>query len=123
GAPLRHHAPRGVAPPLGARGDRRGTRDRQGPAGLSRGARVPGGAALVNPRVDRVREALEEPLLVSTPANIRYLTGFSSSNAAILVEPERLRVFSDFRYSATGKALEREGIEFIETNRNLYAGL
>jgi len=77
----------------------------------------------VNERVDRLREGLEEPLLVSTPANIRYLTGFSSSNAAMLVEPERIRVFSDFRYSSAGKALERDGVEFVETNRNLYAGL
>jgi len=77
----------------------------------------------VNERVDRLREGLEEPLLVSTPANICYLTGFSSSNAAMLVEPERIRVFSDFRYSSAGKALERDGVEFVETNRNLYAGL
>jgi Xaa-Pro aminopeptidase len=77
----------------------------------------------VNPRVDRLRGSVEEPLLVSTPANVRYLTGFSSSNAAVLVEPERIRVFSDFRYSSAGRALERDGVEFIETNRNLYAGL
>ena len=67
----------------------------------------------MNERVDRLREGLEEPLLVSTPANIRYLTGFSSSNAAMLVEPERIRVFSDFRYSSAGKALERDGVEFV----------
>ena len=77
----------------------------------------------MNPRVDRLRNSLEEPLLVSAPANVRYLTGFSSSNAAVLVEPERVRVFSDFRYSSAGKALERDGVEFTETNRNLYAGL
>jgi Xaa-Pro aminopeptidase len=77
----------------------------------------------VNPRVDRLRNSLEEPLLVSAPANVRYLTGFSSSNAAVLVEPERVRVFSDFRYSSAGKALERDGVEFTETNRNIYAGL
>jgi Xaa-Pro aminopeptidase len=77
----------------------------------------------VNDRVERLRSSLEEPLLVSTPANIRYLTGFSSSNAAVLVEPERIRVFSDFRYSSAGKALEREGVEFLEANRNLYVTL
>jgi Xaa-Pro aminopeptidase len=77
----------------------------------------------VNERVDRLRETLEEPLLVSTAANIRYLTGFSSSNAAMLVEPERIRVFSDFRYASAGKALERDGVEFVEVSRNLSAGL
>jgi Xaa-Pro aminopeptidase len=77
----------------------------------------------VNHRVDRLRSSLEEPLLVSNPANVCYLTGFSSSNAAVLVEPDRVRVFSDFRYSSAGKALERDGVEFTETNRNLYAGI
>jgi Xaa-Pro aminopeptidase len=77
----------------------------------------------VNPRVDGLRGSVEEPLLVSAPANVRYLTGFSSSNAAVLVEPVRIRVFSDFRYSSAGKALERDGVEFVETNRNLYTGL
>ena len=40
-------------------------------------------------RLERLRASLEEPLLVTTPANVRYLVGFSSSNAALLVEPER----------------------------------
>jgi Xaa-Pro aminopeptidase len=75
----------------------------------------------VNPRVDRLREALEEPLLVSAPANVRYLTGFSSSNAALLVEPERLRLFSDFRYASAARDVA--GVEFVEANRNLYASL
>jgi Xaa-Pro aminopeptidase len=75
----------------------------------------------VNARVERLRESLEEPLLVSTGANVSYLTGFSSSNAALLVEPDRLRLFSDFRYSDAGRAVE--GVEYLETNRNLHAGL
>jgi Xaa-Pro aminopeptidase len=72
-------------------------------------------------RVDRLRETLEEPLLVSAPANIVYLTGFSSSNAAVLVEPERVRLFSDFRYAEAGR--EVEGVEFVEVGRDLYAAL
>jgi Xaa-Pro aminopeptidase len=75
----------------------------------------------LNTRIDLLRASLEEPLLVSTAANIRYLTGFSSSNAALLVEPDRLRLFSDFRYSDAGRAVE--GVEYVETNRNLFAGL
>ncbi|HEY6836332.1 MAG TPA: Xaa-Pro peptidase family protein [Gaiellaceae bacterium] len=77
----------------------------------------------MNGRVGSLRGSLEEPLLVSAPANVRYLTGFSSSNAAVLVEPDRVRIFSDFRYASAGKALEGEGVEFVEANRNLYAGL
>ena len=75
----------------------------------------------MNARVERLRASLEEPLLVSNGANVRYLTGFSSSNAALLVEPDRLRLLSDFRYSDAGRALE--GVEYVETNRNLFAGL
>ena len=72
-------------------------------------------------RIEALRSYIEEPLLVSTAGNVRYLTGFSSSNAALLVEPDRLRLFSDFRYSDAARALE--GVEYLETNRNLYAGL
>jgi Xaa-Pro aminopeptidase len=75
----------------------------------------------VNDRLERLRAALEEPLLISAAANVRYLTGFSSSNAALLVEPERVRLFSDFRYAAAARSLE--GVEFFQVNRNLYASL
>ena len=39
----------------------------------------------MNERIEGLRGALEEPLLVTAPANVRYLTGFVSSNAALLV--------------------------------------
>jgi Xaa-Pro aminopeptidase len=72
-------------------------------------------------RVDRLREHLEEPLLVTHGVNVRYLTGFSSSNAALLVEPDRVRLFSDFRYAEAARAVE--GVEFVETKRSLVAAL
>ncbi|HET7807078.1 MAG TPA: Xaa-Pro peptidase family protein [Gaiellaceae bacterium] len=72
-------------------------------------------------RVDRLREALEEPLLVTHGVNVRYLVGFASSNAALFVEPDRVRLFSDFRYAETGRAVE--GVEFVETKRSLVAAL
>jgi Xaa-Pro aminopeptidase len=75
----------------------------------------------VTGRVQRLLASLEEPLLVSAPANVRYLVGFSSSNAALLIEPERLHVFSDFRYAEAGRAVE--GVEFIETKRDLFTDL
>jgi Xaa-Pro aminopeptidase len=71
-------------------------------------------------RVDRVRERLEEPLLVTKPVNVRWLTGLESSNAALLVEPDRLRIFTDFRYLEKARAT---GVEVVEIPRNLYAGL
>jgi Xaa-Pro aminopeptidase len=75
----------------------------------------------VNPRVERLRESLEEPLLVTNPTNILYLFGFKSSNAALLVEPDRLRLFTDFRYAEAARAVE--GVEFEETKRALLKDL
>ena len=42
-------------------------------------------------RIGSLRASLEEPLLVTNAVNVRYLVGFSSSNAALFVEPERAR--------------------------------
>jgi len=75
----------------------------------------------VNPRIERLRESLEEPLLVTNPTNVLYLFGFKSSNAALLVEPDRVRLFTDFRYSEAARAVE--GVEFEETKRALLKDL
>lgn len=75
----------------------------------------------MNARVERLREKLEEPLLVSDPVNVRYLSGLDSSNAALVVEPERVRLFTDFRYAESARAVE--GVEFLETKRDLFQGL
>jgi Xaa-Pro aminopeptidase len=72
-------------------------------------------------RVERLQSSLEEPLLVSNLVNVRYLVGFDSSNAALLVQPEEVRLFSDFRYAELGRSVE--GVEFVETKRSLYAAL
>jgi Xaa-Pro aminopeptidase len=72
-------------------------------------------------RIDALRSSIEEPLLVSNGVNLRYLVGFESSNAALLVEPERLQLFSDFRYAEAGRAVE--GVEFVETKRSLHIDL
>jgi Xaa-Pro aminopeptidase len=75
----------------------------------------------VNGRVERLRALLEEPLLVTDPVNVRYLTGLASSNAAALVEPDRLRLFTDFRYVERARAVE--GAEVTRTPRALLAYL
>lgn len=75
----------------------------------------------MNPRIELLRESLEEPLLVTNPTNILYLFGFRSSNAALLVEPDRVRLFSDFRYSEAARAVE--GVDFEETKRALLKDL
>jgi Xaa-Pro aminopeptidase len=71
----------------------------------------------VNPRLDRLRSSLEEPLLVTNPVNIQYLFGFKSSNAALLVEEEEVRLFTDFRYAEAARAID--GVDFQETKRSL----
>jgi Xaa-Pro aminopeptidase len=71
----------------------------------------------VSARIDRLRASLEEPLLVTNPVNVAYLVGFKSSNAALLVEPERVRLFTDFRYSEAARAVD--GVELEETKRAL----
>ena len=72
-------------------------------------------------RIDSLRATLEEPLLVTHGPNVLYLTGFSSSNAALLVEPERVRLFTDFRYVDAARAVE--GVELVETKRSLVGAL
>jgi len=72
-------------------------------------------------RIDRLRDLLEEPLLVTNLVNVLYLTGLDSSNAALLVEPERVRLFTDFRYIET--AQEIEGVEPVQTKRSLVGWL
>src|SRR3954467_9718401 len=89
-------------------------RDRQGTGRLPRGARISCGERM-NARVDKLREQLEEPLLVTAPANVRYLTGFVSSNVSLLVEPDRVQLFTDFRYAEAARAVP--DVEFVETRR------
>ena len=68
-------------------------------------------------RIDRLQASLEEPLLVTNPTSIYYLFGFKSSNAALLVEPDAVRLFTDFRYAEAARAVP--GVEFQETKRAL----
>jgi Xaa-Pro aminopeptidase len=72
-------------------------------------------------RLERLRARLDRPLLVSNPVNVRYLTGFKSTNAAVLVEPDGARLFTDFRYADAARTLG--GVELVETRRDLYLDL
>ena len=75
----------------------------------------------MNARAQKLVEKLDEPLIVTTPANIRYLTGFVSSNVALVVDPERVRLFTDFRYA--GAARQVPDVEFVETPRDVLTYL
>ena len=72
-------------------------------------------------RIERLRGLLEEPLLITNPVNVLYLTGLDSSNVALLVEPERARLFTDFRYIEAARACE--GVEAVQTKRALIVWL
>lgn len=80
-------------------------------------------------RIERLAALLDEPLLVAGPpyvlggqANVRYLTGLQSSNAAVLVEPDaRATLFTDFRYAPRARAVSK--VTFVETARNLLTAI
>jgi len=75
----------------------------------------------VNARVDRLRALVDEPFLVTDPVNLRYLAAFRSTNAALLVEQDGVRLFTDFRYAEKARALD--SLEVVETARNLLGAL
>jgi Xaa-Pro aminopeptidase len=73
-------------------------------------------------RLDRLRERLTGRLLVTDLANILYLTGFESSNAALLVEPRgTVKLFTDSRYIEDAEAVT--GVEAVLTGRSLLLDL
>ena len=72
-------------------------------------------------RIERLRAGLEQPLLVSNPFNVRYLTGFKSTNAVLLVGEDGARLYTDFRYADAARHIE--AVEFVETRRDLWAHL
>jgi Xaa-Pro aminopeptidase len=76
----------------------------------------------VTARLDALRARLDERLLVTNLVNIRYLTGFASSNAALLVEPGRqARLFTDFRYMLDADQVP--GVKAELANRSLMRDL
>jgi Xaa-Pro aminopeptidase len=72
-------------------------------------------------RIERLAALLDEPLLVTSGANVLYLTGLSSSNAAVLVDPGgEATLFSDFRYAEKAKKLD---VPFEQTARHVIGDL
>jgi Xaa-Pro aminopeptidase len=72
-------------------------------------------------RIARLQQRIEQPLLVTNPVNVVYLVGFQSSNAALVVEPERVRLLTDFRYLQAARALEN--VEVVQTKRDIIGAL
>jgi Xaa-Pro aminopeptidase len=73
-------------------------------------------------RIERLATSLDEPLLVTSGVNVLYLTGLSSSNAALLVEPDgEATLYTDFRYAQRASAIE--GVRFERTARLVIGDL
>jgi Xaa-Pro aminopeptidase len=73
-------------------------------------------------RLERLQGSLQQRLLVTSLVNIRYLTGFESSNAALLVDPKGpVTLFTDFRYIEGAEAVP--GVEAVLAKRSLMVDL
>ncbi len=68
-------------------------------------------------RLDRLLEALAgrglDALVVSHPANVRYLTGFTGSSAVVVVAHSAVSLFTDSRYDVQAEA-EVAGVAGVE---------
>lgn len=77
-------------------------------------------------RIEKLRERLEREnldlLLVSTPANIRYLCGYSGSNGLLLVTGDESIFLTDFRYKEQVKK-EVKGAKIKIAPRELFSYL
>ncbi len=56
-------------------------------------------------RLRRLQEKLEAPLVVSNLSNVRYLSGFTGSNAYVVVWPDRAVFVTDGRYGELAEPL------------------
>src|SRR5437763_872901 len=90
---------------------------------LSRGARVPrGNGGRMTKRLESLSAQLKAPLLVTNLTNVFYLTGFESSNAALLVQPRGgATLYTDFRYVEAARSVP--GVEVQLTKRTMMADL
>ncbi|HEX9236794.1 MAG TPA: aminopeptidase P family N-terminal domain-containing protein, partial [Actinomycetota bacterium] len=64
----------------------------------------------------RLSELQADAFLVTAPANVRYLTGFTGSNGQLVVTREDTVFFTDGRYD------EQSGHEVPDLSREIYTG-
>jgi Xaa-Pro aminopeptidase len=70
-----------------------------------------------------MKDALLDALVVTHPPNVRYLSAFSGSTGALVVEQERCALVVDFRYVTSARDIPRqhpdlETLEILLTERN-----
>jgi Xaa-Pro aminopeptidase len=83
------------------------------------------GGDLVSARVERLRGELERlgaaSFLVTNPVNVRWLAGFASSNAALVVRRDSVLLLTDGRYLESARGVA--GVEVLPADRDLAADL
>jgi Xaa-Pro aminopeptidase len=79
----------------------------------------------VSTRIQRLRAETERlgarSFLVTNPINVRYLVGFESSNAALIVRPDAVLLATDGRYQEAARSVA--GVEVVAAERSLLAYL
>jgi Xaa-Pro aminopeptidase len=66
-------------------------------------------------RIGALGATLADPLLVTNATNVRYLTGFKSSNAAVLVSPGGgATLYTDFRYIELARSTVDIPVELVK---------
>ncbi len=70
----------------------------------------------------RMRSAGLDALLVSSPSDVRYLTGFTGSNALAIVRRRSLTLVTDTRYELQS-SMEARGIRRIISRDSLAQGV
>jgi Xaa-Pro aminopeptidase len=77
-------------------------------------------------RIKRVQIVLSpenlDAFLVTTLTNIRYLCGYSGSNALLVIFPEKAFFLTDFRYHSQAEK-EVSFVQLIKAERELYSDL
>jgi Xaa-Pro aminopeptidase len=69
-------------------------------------------------RLEALGAQLDAPLLVTNLTNVFYLSGFESSNAALLVRPGgETTLYTDFRFAEVARAVD--GVDAVMTKRGL----
>jgi Xaa-Pro aminopeptidase len=74
-------------------------------------------------RLEALVQRLDAPLLVTNLTNVFYLTGFDSSNAALLVQPKgEPTLYTDFRYAESAHAVPGVQVEITKRSMMLDVG-
>ena len=96
----------------------------KGADGYHEALRAPDGGAGMNhaARLAAARAAMEaaevDAMIVSGLVNIRYLTGFTGSNALVVIGPDTSTLLTDFRYQTASEPL-REWVDVELAERDV----